>query len=370
MIKTRFSAFVRLFAFLLVPVCSANPLFAEILSPQLSKITQVAASADSAVVLNPGAEEPLLLLGSDVEKKLYLFRSSPKGVAKIGECPLLGHVWGATLYGSGADTKIVAAHGLGRGDLTPPLRIVSYPLSLLQSSPVKTFQTERAQVNSFKLIDNKILLTYFVSKYESETGFLTPVTNDDWSYEKVLAVRMGTSSDAFKDSTIIGRMYGDSQSQDGDLLLKKGSAEPITLPSYRGVSSLAFIPGATKDSPQIAIGDGWHSNYGQIAQARFSILSPIPGTTRYALDLIHIFKNAYAVNRIIALSNQATAPLLLVTDKELILAEPGKSWSFKPLYKQSRTDAVFDANLVRGDKINYEILISDGEISLNLLKLG
>jgi hypothetical protein len=349
--------------------CLISNLFAEESLPTITKITQLADNADSVIVLNPSAAEPLILLASDTEKKLSLFRYSKQHAEKIAESPSLGHVWGATLYGAGADAKIIVAHGLGRGDLNPPIRIVSYPLSLLQSTPVKTFQTQRAQVNSFKLIENKILITHFTSKYESETGFLTPTTNDQWLYEKTLAIRMGTSSDAFKDTTIVGRMYGDSQTQDGDLLLKKGTAEPITLPSYRGLSSLALIPGAAKDTTQIAIGDGWHSNYGQVAQARFSILSPIAGTDRYGLDLIHIFKNAYAVNRIIALRKQAIDPLLLATDKELILAQPGKSWNFTSLYKQSKTDSIFDASFVREESSKFLVLISDGTISLYSISL-
>ena len=350
-------------AFLLEPTCLASILFAEESSPTITKIAKIAENADSVIVLNPGADEPLILLGSDAEKKISLFRYANQRAEKIAESPSLGHVWGATLYGSGNNAKIVVAHGLGRGDLTPPLRIVSYPLSLLKSSPVKTFQTERAQANSFKLIEDKILITHFISKYESETGYLTPGKGDEWNYEKTLAVRMGTSSDAFKDTIVIGRMYGDTQTQDGDLLLKQGSAEPITLPSYRGVSSLALIPNQTKNAPLIAIGDGWHSNYGQVAQARFSILSPILGTGRYGLDLIHIFKNAYAVNRIFALSMTMTEPLLLVTDKELILARPGKTWNFNSLYVQKKTDSVFDVSLIKSEKESFEILVNDGMVS-------
>lgn len=62
-------------------------------SPALFSVSQLAPSADTVRVLNPGAAEPLVLVSQDAEKKLLLFKVSKGSATKVGETNSLGHVW-------------------------------------------------------------------------------------------------------------------------------------------------------------------------------------------------------------------------------------------------------------------------------------
>ncbi len=330
---------------------------------ELHPVATLAEEADTARVLNEGAVEPLILISSDAQKKLQLFSFKNGAATKVAEGTSLGHIWAATLFGSGKDAQVLVAYGLGRGDLNAPLRLVSYSMSLANETTIYTFPTERSQMNYLKADEGHVTAAYFVSKYETETGRLTPVSSNNWRYEKAQSVRMGTSVAASGDLLMIGRMYGDVQGQDGDLLLKKGKDGLRTLPSYRGVSSLSFYRG-NGPAAQLLIGDGWHSNYGQLAQGRLSLLTPISGTDRYSLDLLHIFPGSYAVNRISPSGTAPADPVILATNNHLITALPGASWTFKDLYTQQNTNAVFDAQFVAKSGATIFVLISDGKISL------
>lgn len=330
----------------------------------LTKVSELAAGADTIRVLNPGAAEPLLLLSQDAEKKLLLFKVAKGAAVKVAESASIGHVWEATLLGDQKSGSIIVGYGLGRGDLNAPLRIVSYPLTLDAPTELKIFPTERAQVNSMNVVGNDVVLTYFTAKYDTETGRLFKDSSGNWQYEKTVGMRMGTSSDAHGEQIVIGRMYGDKQLQDGDLMLKVKGQEVIKLPSYRGVSSVAFYPVAKDGRPEILVGDGWHSNYGQLAEARLSRLIPVNGSARYALDLIHTFTDSYAVNRIMPTAPAADAPVMVMTNNHLYLATPGNEWKFSDLYTQKVTDKVFDVQYVGQNGSDLFVLVSDGSAVL------
>jgi len=326
----------------------------------LAPIAEIAPRADTVRILRRSSGETLVLVNVDAEKRLSLFELTNSAAKKIAETESLGHVWGAALYGKGSEERIVVVYGLGRGDLHPPLRIVGYPLSLANSEEIKTFTTDRAQSNTLKSVRDKILITWFTSKYETETGWLTKA-NGTWDYQKALNVRMGTNSDSDGERIVIARPYGDKQGDDGDVLLYRDGKEPRTLPSYRGASSLAFLPNQpAQPSAPIFIGDGWHSNYGQVAQGRLSLLRPIPGTSRYALDYLLRIPKSYAVNKIVPISLKQ---VFLVADNQLLRADEDTEWRLTPLYTQTKTDSVFDSEITTDKKGETFAVIGDGAVT-------
>lgn len=329
----------------------------------LHPVTTLAEEADTVRVLNAGSAQTLILGSSDAQKKLWLYTVKNGAAVKTAEGVSLGHIWAATLFGSGSDAKILVAYGLGRGDLNAPLRVASYSLKLDSEKIIHTFPTERSQMNSLEAHGDRVIANYFVSKYETETGALTPVSATDWSYEKMHSIRMGTSVAVNGDALIIGRMYGDLQGQDGDVLFKKQGAEQKTLPSYRGVSSLALYK-TEGSATKILIGDGWHSNYGQFAQGRLSLLTPVAGTSRYTLDLLHTFSGSYAVNRISPTGSGVQDPIVLATNNHLVVAQPGSEWSFTELYSQQNANTIFDVQYVARNGADILVLVADGKVAL------
>lgn len=256
------------------------------------------------------------------------------------------------------------AYGLGRGELNAPLRVVEYPLTLDAPTEVRTFPTERSQMNFMKAAGNQVTVTFFSSKYETETGKLIREADRKWRYEKTLGIRMGTSTDIYKDALLLGRMYGDSQPQDGDLLVKQGKNDLAKQPSYRGVSTAVFYPSSPDGAPAILMGDGWHSNYGQVAEARLSMLLPVPGTQRYALDLLHVFEGSYAVTRIFPTASDRAAPVLLTTNNHLYLGKPGDNWRFTELYTQKNADKVFEVQYLGSIAGELYLVVNDDGVIL------
>lgn len=222
-------------------------------------------------------------------KQLLFFAISGEIAKQLGTVSVPGQVMGVV---SAGDEYIIAT-GMGRGDLTPPIRVhrlAKRDLATKKSSlaPVYERITERPQVTQLRVCDGRIWLGFFESKYNTVIGELIPPAagaSGEWKFSQRVGLRMGDSFDCFGESLVVGRSYGDTQGQDGDLLLLSGGQKTL-LPSYRGVRGVQSIGDALE--PVVVIGDGWHSNYGEMAQGRVSVLKKRKGEPRFALELLDL----------------------------------------------------------------------------------
>jgi hypothetical protein len=71
------------------------------------------------------------------------------------------------------------------------------------------------------------------------------------------------------DQVAVGRVYGDEPRSDGDLILSPSGTK---LPVFRGVRQLERADVDGDGDLDLLVADGWHSNYGAIADGRVLLL--------------------------------------------------------------------------------------------------
>jgi len=244
--------------------------------PGTQGVTSVFATGDSQVAAYDASS-----------KVLRFFSITDDAAHERASIPVPGQVMGVIAL---SDVYVIAT-GMGRGDLTPPIRVHTLAKSGLgkPGSALKLVYerlSERPQVTQLRVCGNRVLMGLFESKYNTVIGELVPsnvAADAQWQFAEKVKLRMGDSFDCLGDSLVVGRSYGDSQGQDGDLLLIQ-SGERTLLPSYRGVRGLESI--GTTSEPMVIIGDGWHANYGEMAQGRISLATKRSGKSRFTLEVV------------------------------------------------------------------------------------
>lgn len=172
-------------------------------------------------------------------------------------------------------------------------------------------------------------------------------------------MRLGDAVDVYGDSVVIGRPYGDVQGQDGDLFLIEKGKETL-LPSYRGVRAVALF--GEPLAPKIAVGDGWHQNYGQLAQGRLSLLMKDGVTNRYSLTLIDRDSKQYGFSKIVPLVKNGKQHLAALGNKTLVVYGPDPEWSKVDVYTRASEERPFDFVVATTSGSEVEFLVVDGGI--------
>jgi hypothetical protein len=189
--------------------------------------------------------------------------------------------------------RIIVAFGYGRGRLEDPIRIVSYDQMLQNPKELLTQQSERNEVADLIAIPERsaVFVSFFTSKYMTRAGWL----HADGRFEEVIATRLGTQYDVADDLIVQGRPYGDDIGLDGDVTLLAGTGSQH-LPSFRGVSEVKFAQFDDDPDEEILIADGWHQNYGQMAEPRVSLLDK--NGSGYVLTTLATLRPQYAISTI------------------------------------------------------------------------
>lgn len=269
---------------------------------------------------------------------LVIYHRDGDSLKERRKIPVAGAVWGVAE--SSSDLFLVV--GMSRKALDAPLKVLRVSASGKEDT-IFTHSGERNQASYLALRDGRLWLTYFESKYMTRTGYCPQPTAKECAFVEVSRTRLGDVVDVSGDKVVVGRPYGDIQGQDGDLTLVENGTQ-IPLPSYRGVRAAAFF--GDPAAPQIAIGDGWHQNYGQIAQGRLSVLKKHEDELRYALSLVDKDASQYSFSRIIPFKKGAAQYLAAVGNRALITYGPDPEWKRMEIYNASRGDVVFDAVLL------------------------
>ena len=279
-----------------------------------------------------------------------------------------GHnVYGVTAVADG----YLYATGMGRNDLSAPIQIWLLPKSGATPRVVFEAQSERSQVAYLAAVGSKIWLTYFDAKYTTKTGYLTPKPAAMWEFTEVATLRLGDAVDVFGETTesiAIGRPYGDQQGEDGDLLLFENGIRTL-LPSYRGVRSVLFLPKLPKTT--IVIGDGWHQNYGAVAQGRLSLLTKDNDTGRFALQLIDRDKQQYGFSKLIDLTIGGEQYVAALGNRELVVYGPiggekqqGIETKKRAIFTRESEDATFDVAIIESSNTKATFVVANQGVKL------
>jgi hypothetical protein len=254
--------------------------------------------------------------------------------------PIDGSVLGVTSIPNG----YAVATGMGRDNLSAPARVEVFTGADSKGKVVFERSGERNQINTILWRGGKLWLNFFASKYMTTIGYLTPAQSGDWAFTEIASVRMGDSLDVVGDLAIVGRSYGDIQAQDGDLLLFKGG-ERMLLPSYRGVRSTRVVGDAANH--RIFIGDGWHMNYGQLAQGRLSVVSKRAEDPRYTLQILDYDPTTTDFRRLIPFRSAGHDYIAAQGSSSIVIYDQVGAAPKKIIYRQDSQANLMDLAVVQ-----------------------
>lgn len=305
-----------------------------------------------------------------VNKKLRFFSVSIKGSEEIAAVSVPGQVMGVVALRE----DYVVATSMGRGDLTPPIRVHTLAKNDLRKKEAAlkvVYQriTERPQITQLRVCNGSVWLGFFESKYNTLIGRLEPLSeksSQTWNFSPVVDLRMGDSFDCLGEDIVVGRSYGDIQGQDGDLLLMRGASRTL-LPSYRGVRGIESIGDVTE--PTVIIGDGWHSNYGKIAQGRISVLRKRQGETRFTLELLDRDSANYNFTKFRKITLGGKPAIIALGSSQIILLSNLKNTLRKRvLYTQKGSSHVLDFDVV--DSVGDAVTIAVADEGLHIVQVN
>lgn len=284
-------------------------------------------------------------------KELHLVQLAARSISTGKKIAVKGQVSGVTAMGS----SIAVATGMGRGDLQAPIRVTLYSRDGKEQGVVFEKNSERPQVTYLKAEGEKLWITFFESKFITKTGYFTQASTYPWAFTEVVTERLGDTTAILGGDILVGRPYGEPQGQDGDVLLVSGNVK-TTLPSYRGVRSIATWNSSLRDA--VVIGDGWHQNYGQLAQGRVSMLTWSEEAKRYALQIIDRDPSQYNFNKLIPVSNGGTRYLGALGNKSFHFYRATNGWQREILYTRAGEETFFDVAFagIRDSKARFIVL--------------
>lgn len=298
------------------------------------------------------------VVGFDEAQHTVRFFSIRAGVLKeVTSVSVEGSVHEIIPYPKG----YLVATGVGRFDRDAPIRV--YSISDTRERAELLFEkiTSRAEVTGLRYCGNKIWLDFFNSKYFTSIGYLSETKALQHDFSEVLSIRMGSSFDCVEDTLVIGRSYGDAQGTDGDLILYQNGKQTL-LPSYRGVRGVKLI--ADKTNPQILIGDGWHSNYGKIAQGRISLLSREDLHKRFRLELIEKSNTNYNFTKFIPCESKGKRFVIALGNRDVILVPLDDVGEARTIYTQKRADRIMDMAVIEASESGVTIAVLDGGLEV------
>jgi hypothetical protein len=239
------------------------------------------------------SDEPLLAASTPQGETVLLHCGNAKCIEK-GRTKSLGRLWAAASTPLGT----VLAFGMGRGELTAPIRLVLLDKDWKSGSTVFELPSERSQINLLRMKDGKLWLSYFRSKFETVLGSFTPTARVPWRFTETRAGRLEDAIDVDTLRIAVGRPYGDRVGLDGDLSIVQHGDGTALLPTYRGVRAVRFLEGRAGAMGALLVADGWHQNYGQSAQARLGLIEYNKSLQRYGHHLIDHDPEQYGFSRL------------------------------------------------------------------------
>lgn len=291
-------------------------------------------------------------------KALRFFTRSGAQLKEVKKLSVEAHVMSVIPVTDG----YLYATGVGRESLQAPIQVIKVTKDGGRRQVVFEYAGERNQVNGLVSNDGKVWIDFFESKYITKIGYLSPQSEMPWKFTEVGTVRMGDSMDVVGNTVVVGRSYGDDQGHDGDALLL-ADGERILLPTYRGVRGVKIISDNPK-TPSIIIGDGWHQNYGQIAQARVSLLKKREGESRYALEILDRDRANTDFSKFFEFTARGRRYIAARGNATIVIYGPEGEWSKKTVYNQTDSSRIMDVAPLPMDSDAVSFAVLDNGIRL------
>ncbi len=107
------------------------------------------------------------------------------------------------------------------------------------------------------------------------------------------------------------------------------------IPSFRGARSGIFADIDNDGKKEILLGDGWHQNYGKLAEPRLSIVKFNEKTKQYDLTMISNIKGQISIEKIIPFKIKNTIFVLTSGEKFVELYEPQNDWKRTRIFENT-----------------------------------
>ncbi|MDQ3368511.1 MAG: VCBS repeat-containing protein [Myxococcota bacterium] len=264
----------------------------------------------------------------------------------------------ADLDGDGRG-EVFAGWGVSRDHLATKAAFTVHRLQgrKLVEESVLAPETSRQDVSGIvPMPDAKsVLLAFFDSKY-NVTSVVATRGAHGWQTTKVASSRTATSyarGDVDGDGAIdlvVGRIYGDTKGHDGDAFMLRPDGSRLTIPSTRGMRSLAIADGDGDGRADVFMGDGWHQHYGDHARGLLTWARYVDG--RFTTELIEDTAGQYAIDKIVPTTIDGRAALVtLGTSYVRVFQRSGTTWRGLTIAGLARDVAVGDLDGVPGDEI-------------------
>ena len=171
--------------------------------------------------------------------------------------------------------------------------------------------------------------------------------------------------DSDNNNVVFARPYKDEENNLSEVILLNKDKKLIELPSFRGVRSVAFFDINNDKKQEILIADGWHQDYGKLAENRLSIISFNEKTKKYDLKLIANQKGQPSFEKIIPFSKNNKNYILTVGEKFIDLFEPQNNWKKTRIKeKQGEFGQILDAAVAKFNN-KVKIAIFDEKLEIN-----
>jgi hypothetical protein len=219
-------------------------------------------------------------------------------VVAVSASAVTGVIQGTATLGR----SLVIASGMGRGARDAPAQV---QLRGHEGSEVIWERSgERTQISDLRVVDGRIWMATFADKWNVEGGWL-----EDGVFTPVHSARMAMAMAPLPGGEVaVGRLYGEAPRSDGDLRIVAADGSERLLPGLRGVRTIATGDLDGDGHPELIVGDGWHSNYGENADARVVVYAG-PDYTEHRV--IAGLSGEYTAEHITVLDEGADAWLLV-----------------------------------------------------------
>ena len=229
--------------------------------------------------------------------------------------------------------ELIVAVGAGKGFRNAPMSLLS-----IQKDETTTLWTESKgsnQISDIHIFDRKKI--FFVHSHEKGmfAGSFLEEENIRTVAKNRLALRMYPKTE---NEVYVGRVYGDEPRSDGDLFLYKEGTPSVKIKNFRGIRALTLSDINNDGKKELLVSDGWHYQYGTMAQARVSLFTSDDDNPIPLADL----PKEYTINRIEPHKKYANVFLLQASRGAYVLSQSIFGWKSTPICSFSEgNNAVF-----------------------------